>query len=65
MRNPPLDLHVVQAAVSDVDDDGIAVINCQTTSRPRGVLNPRAWFLIGFIIAAWAFNVWTFSPVFQ
>ena len=35
MRNPPLELHVVQAAVSDVDDDGIAVINCQTTSGPR------------------------------
>ena len=37
MRNPPLELHVVRAAVSDVDDDGIAVINCQTPSGPRGV----------------------------
>jgi len=38
MRDPPLELHVERAAVSDMDDDGVALINCQTASGQQVLL---------------------------
>ena len=38
MQAPPLELEVEQAAVSDLDQDGNAIINCRTASGQQVLL---------------------------
>jgi hypothetical protein len=38
MRTPPLELQVEQASVSELDSQGCAVINCQTSSGQQVLL---------------------------